>query len=243
VRPSIGLKDENNMAKPPARATASASPKKAAAKAPAATVAAPAKAAKAKPAPAAKPAAQTKSVATKAAAPAKAKAAPEKTKPAPAVAAPAKAVVTKAAPPPPPARKVVPKPVPHVRKASDFDAKFLAVQRVLLLDERASLVGQADRLEGEAASLMEDLDPGDVQFDEESGEGDSLSAERDRDLALSAQARQMVSDIDAALLRIDDKSYGYSLISGQPIPKERLEAIPWATELVQEKVGGLGSPR
>ncbi len=234
------------MAKPPAKATASASPKKAAAKAPAASVAAPAKSATAKPAAAAKPAAQTKPVATKtAAAPAKAKAkvAAEKTKPAPVTAAPAKVVVTKAAPPPPPVRKVVPKPPPHVRKASDFDTKFLAAQRILLLEERASLVGQADRLEGEAASLMEDLDPGDVQFDEESGEGDSLSAERDRDLALSAQARQMVSDIDAALLRIDDKSYGYSRISGQPIPKERLEAIPWATELVQEKVGGLGSNR
>jgi RNA polymerase-binding transcription factor DksA len=233
------------MAKPPAKATASASPKKAAAKAPAASVAAPAKSAKAKAAPAAKPAAQTKPVATKAAAPVKAKAATtaEKTKPASAKAAPPKAEVTKAAPPPPPVRKVVPKPPPHVRKASDFDTKFLTAQRILLLEERASLVGQADRLEGEAASLMEDLDPGDVQFDEESGEGDSLSAERDRDLALSAQARQMVSDIDAALLRIDDKSYGYSLISGQPIPKERLEAIPWATELVQEKVGGLGSSR
>jgi RNA polymerase-binding transcription factor DksA len=244
VRPYIGPKDENNMAKPPAKSAASASPKKAAAKAPAASVATPAKSAKAKAAPAAKPAAPTRPVATKAAAaPAKAKAVAEKTKPAPAKAAPAKAEVAKAAPPPPPARKVVPKPIPHVRKASDFDAKFLAAQRTLLLEERVSLVGQADRLEGEAASLMEDLDPGDVQFDEESGEGDSLSAERDRDLALSAQARQMVSDIDAALLRIDDKSYGYSRISGQPIPKERLEAIPWATELVQEKVGGLGSSR
>ncbi len=231
------------MAKPPAKATSSASPKKAVAKAPVASVAAPAKSAKA--APAAKPATQTKPAATKAtAAPAKATAGAEKTKPAAAAtAAPAKAVVTKAAPPPPPVRKVVPKPPPHVRKASDFDTKFLAAQRTLLLEERVSLVGQADRLEGEAASLMEDLDPGDVQFDEESGEGDSLSAERDRDLALSAQARQMVADIDAALLRIDDKSYGYSLISGQPIPKERLEAIPWATELVQEKVGGLGSSR
>jgi RNA polymerase-binding transcription factor DksA len=229
------------MAKPPAKATASASPKKAAAKAPAASVAAPAKSAKAKPVPAAKAAASSKPAAAKAAAPAKAAA--EKAKPAAEKAAPAKAAIVKPAPPAPPARKVVPKPIPHVRKASDFDAKFLAAQRILLLEERASLVGQADRLEGEAASLMEDLDPGDVQFDEESGEGDSLSAERDRDLALSAQARQMVSDIDAALLRIDDKSYGYSLISGQPIPKERLEAIPWATELVQEKVGGLGSSR
>jgi RNA polymerase-binding transcription factor DksA len=130
---------------------------------------------------------------------------------------------------------------PIMKAGGDFDAKFLTSQTELLLEERASLVGQADRMESEAASLMEDLDPGDVQFDDESGEGDSLVVERERDLALSAQARQMVADIDAALIRIKNKTYGYSLQSGRPIPRERLKAIPWATELVEEKVGGLGS--
>ena len=90
---------------------------------------------------------------------------------------------------------------------------------------------------------MEDLDPGDVQFDDESGEGDSLVVERERDLALSAQARQMISDIDAALARLRDGTYGFSIHSGRPIPKDRLRAIPWATELVEEKVGGLGTRR
>ena len=40
---------------------------------------------------------------------------------------------------------------------------------------------------------------GDVQFDDESGEGDTMVVERERDLALSAQARQTIADIDAAL--------------------------------------------
>ena len=35
-------------------------------------------------------------------------------------------------------------------------------------------------------------------------------------------------------------TYGYSIVSGRPIPRERLEAIPWATVLVEEKVGGIG---
>jgi len=127
--------------------------------------------------------------------------------------------------------------------ASPFDAKFLDGQRELLLEERAKLLGSAERLEGEAASLMEDLDPGDVQFDDESGEGDSLVVERERDLALSAQARQMIADIDAALARIVEGTYGFSVVSGKAIPKDRLRAIPWATELVEEKVGGLGTRR
>ena len=139
---------------------------------------------------------------------------------------------------------VVPAPRGHTKDGiaytKDFDAKFLKVQRDLLAAERQSLVGQADRLEDEANSLIEDGEMGDVQFDDESGEGDTMVVERERDLALSAQARQTVSDIDAAIERMAVGTYGYSLVSGKPIPRERLEAIPWATELVEEKVGGIG---
>jgi RNA polymerase-binding transcription factor DksA len=125
----------------------------------------------------------------------------------------------------------------------DFDVKFLKVQHDLLVSERRSLLGQANRLEDEANSLIEDGEMGDVQFDDESGEGDTMVVERERDLALSAQARQTIADIDAALERIADGTYGYSLVSGRPIPRERLEAIPWATVLVEEKVGGIGGRR
>jgi RNA polymerase-binding transcription factor DksA len=175
--------------------------------------------------------AASKSTATKAA-PAAKKEAPAKK------AAPAKAeahVAKKAAP-----AKPTPPPKP-VKLVSPYDAKFLDAQRELLLEERARYTRQADRLASEAAALVEDMEPGDVQFDEESGEGDTIVVERERDLAMSAQALQAVADIDAALGRIADGVYGLSIISGQPIPKERLRAIPWAAERVEEKVGGLGT--
>jgi RNA polymerase-binding transcription factor DksA len=170
-----------------------------------------------------------------AAAPAAKKAAPTK--------ATAKKATAKAAPAPKKEDEATAAPKRVAPANSPFDAKFLEGQRQLLLEERAKLLGQAESLEGEAASLMEDLDPGDVQFDDESGEGDSLVVERERDLALSAQARQMISDIDAALARLRDGTYGFSVLSGRPIPRDRLRAIPWATELVEEKVGGLGTRR
>ncbi len=122
----------------------------------------------------------------------------------------------------------------------DFDLAFLRSQKALLEAARTNLVGQADRLEDEARSLIEEGEMGDVQFDDESGEGDTMVVERERDLVLSASARQDVAAIDAALTRLTDGTYGYSLISGEPIPRERLEFIPWATELVGEKVGWLG---
>lgn len=162
--------------------------------------------------------------------------------------APAKKVAKKAAPvKKSAAAKVAPAPARHVivkgpiqdgiASTKDFDLKFLFAQREALMAERVKLVGQAERLEKEANSLIEDAEMGDVQFDEEGGQGDSLVVERDMDLFLSAQAKQTVEEIDAALARLKKGEYGYSLVSGLPIPKERLRALPWATELVTERAG------
>ena len=119
-----------------------------------------------------------------------------------------------------------------------FDKKYLDKQRRLLLEERSRYVTSATRLKAEADSLVEEREPGDVQFDEESGEGDTLAVERERDLALSAHARAAVDQIDAALARIDAGTYGICLVSGKPIPRQRLNAIPWAAERVEHKAGG-----
>lgn len=119
-----------------------------------------------------------------------------------------------------------------------FDKKYLDKQRRLLMEERSRYVTSATRLKAEADSLVEEREPGDVQFDEESGEGDTLAVERERDLALSAHARAAVDQIDAALARIDNGTYGICLVSGKPIPRQRLNAIPWAAERVEHKAGG-----
>jgi RNA polymerase-binding transcription factor DksA len=125
------------------------------------------------------------------------------------------------------------------KSAARLDKRFLGAQQAMLLDERAKYLHSADILKAEADSLLEAREPGDVQFDEESGEGDTLAVERERDLALSAQARAAVAEIDAALGRIADGSYGICVVSGKPIPKERLQAIPWAAERVEFKAGGI----
>jgi len=119
-----------------------------------------------------------------------------------------------------------------------FDYDFLSEQRRMLLAERARYLGHAERFEAEADALARDREPGDVQFDDESGEGDSIAVERERDLALGAQARQAVEEIDAALARLQEGTYGLSVVSGQPIPRERLEAIPEASLRVEEKSAG-----
>ena len=233
------------------KAVKPAAPKKKAAKKvakPAAKKAAPKKSVAkpaAKKAVAKKPAKPAKPAAKKAAAPKKSVAKPAARK---VTAKPVaqKAVPKKAVKPVAPTKVVPEFPKPRgvskdgIAYTKEFDVRFLKAQRELLLEERERLVGQADRLEHDAQELIDEAEMGDVQFDDEGGEGDTMVVERERDLALSAQAREAVAEIDAALERITSGRYGFSLVSARPIPRERLEAIPWATELVEEKVGGIG---
>ena len=132
------------------------------------------------------------------------------------------------------------KKAPVKKPKSPFGKIFLDEQKKALLAERARYLQSADNLQAEADALLEDRDPGDVQFDDESGEGDTLAVERELDLALSAQARAAVDEIDAALDRIRRGVYGVCVVSGKNVPKERLKAIPWAAERVEFKAGGLG---
>ncbi len=119
------------------------------------------------------------------------------------------------------------------------EPKFLDEQRALLLEERGIYHGQAHDLRAEADSLALEREPGDVQFDEESGEGGTVTVDRERNLALSAQASAAVEEIDDAVRKIERKTYGACERCHQPIPKARLRALPFARLCVACKSGGL----
>ncbi len=129
------------------------------------------------------------------------------------------------------------------RKTAEPEApvqdKFIQEQHALLLTERATYVRQAETLREEAEQLAADMEPGDIQFDEESGEGGTMNVERERDLALSAQARAAVDEIDRALAKIGAGHYGVCEGCGEPIKRARLKALPYAAMCVECKSGGL----
>jgi DnaK suppressor protein len=190
------------------------------------------KATKSTKAPATKAAAK-KAVSAQKAAPVKKAPAPvaKKVEPAKKAAAPAKKAAA-------PAKKAA---APAKKGPVTLD-KFLEGQKKLLLEERETYTRQATALRAEADQLAQDRDPGDVQFDEESGQGDSMNVERERDLALSAQALAAVEEIDRALEKLELGTYGVCEKCNENIPKERLKALPYAALCVKCKAGGL-SPR
>ncbi len=120
---------------------------------------------------------------------------------------------------------------------------FLEHQRVLLMAERRNYTRQADELRAQAEALALEHEPGDVQFDEEGGEGGTANVDRELDLHLSAQAHAAIEEIDAALDKITAGTYGFCESCGSPVPKARLEALPHARLCVSCKSGGLSARR
>jgi RNA polymerase-binding protein DksA len=75
---------------------------------------------------------------------------------------------------------------------------------------------------------------------DESGVGDSgdesnLLYERETEIDENARDQKELAQVTRALDRIEQGTYGLSEVSGKPIPLERLEAVPHATTLVDER--------
>lgn len=54
---------------------------------------------------------------------------------------------------------------------------------------------------------------------------------------MAARQQKFIQGLEAALVRINNKTYGISRISGKLIPKERLRAVPHATTSIEDKLG------
>jgi RNA polymerase-binding protein DksA len=81
----------------------------------------------------------------------------------------------------------------------------------------------ADERAGQAAEAAEPLEPHSMDI------ADSATDEFDHDLALGLLSREQdaLYEVDAALRRIADGTYGVCEETGKPIPSARLRAVPW----------------
>jgi len=90
-------------------------------------------------------------------------------------------------------------------------------------------------LETLGEQLAEDDEIGEAVADQ--NDAATLLTDQEETSAERAQLQATLDQIDSALARIAAGTYGISTVSGKPIPLERLEALPYATTLVDETVG------
>jgi DnaK suppressor protein len=107
--------------------------------------------------------------------------------------------------------------------------------RQRLLDERKRIVDAIDNIHAENPGSIAD-EAEELGF-QDNHLGDVATATFDREMAstLEDNSTHLLGEIDGALARIDDGTFGICGRCGNPIGAERLEALPWATLCIEDK--------
>jgi DnaK suppressor protein len=116
-------------------------------------------------------------------------------------------------------------PIPRGRKTT-LSKKELADFREMLVAKRRSLLGD---LSGMAEQTTRDGDSGNLStMPTHMADVGTDNFEHEFTLGLLESEQALLREINEALQRIDDRTYGICLGTGEPIPKARLKAKPWA---------------
>ena len=96
--------------------------------------------------------------------------------------------------------------------------------RDLLLDERERVSSSIQHLH-EEGSLEEETE--EETYDNHLADSATATLNREIDYTLEENSEELLAEVDAALKRIEDGTYGICEGCGKPVDEDRLEAIPW----------------
>jgi DnaK suppressor protein len=118
----------------------------------------------------------------------------------------------------------------HEHPSPVFDKSFIEDQKKRLIQLRNELVDVADASASEEETLQYEAG-GEAQEDADSAERMAI---QENDEAQYHQNLKRLTQVQRALIRIDQGTYGYSEKSGKPIPRARLMEIPETTLTLEE---------
>jgi DnaK suppressor protein len=94
--------------------------------------------------------------------------------------------------------------------------------------EREELQSQLNEIETSTFSQAQSDLSGEMAFDDEYADAGTATFERERDLSLENNVRDLLQKIEKALSRMDEGTFGICERCGKPIEKARLKALPYA---------------
>ena len=103
-----------------------------------------------------------------------------------------------------------------------------------LVEERRHLETQLESIVEESFAATQSDMSGDVGLDDESADAGTATFEREKDLSIENNVRDLLRKIDAALKRIEDGTYGTCARGPHPIEKARLKALPYADLCIKD---------
>lgn len=115
-----------------------------------------------------------------------------------------------------------------------YSKKELDEMRDRLTVERDELQVQLQTIEeGQFSATQSDIS-GEVSFDEENVDAGTFTFERERDLSIENNIRDLLGKIGRALTRLDEGTYGVCSRCGKPIEKARLKALPYVDLCIKD---------
>jgi RNA polymerase-binding transcription factor DksA len=108
-----------------------------------------------------------------------------------------------------------------------YTKKELEDLRERLLTEKAELQEQLTTIEEQSFATSQSDMSGEVSFDEENADAGTFTFERERDLSIENNVRDLLAKIDRAISKMDEGVYGSCARCGKPIEKARLKALPY----------------
>jgi DnaK suppressor protein len=109
-----------------------------------------------------------------------------------------------------------------------LDAKKIEFYRERLLKEKETLTEELRELnEGNLHMLQSDMS-GETAHDEHLADSGTATFERERDLTLENNIKDMLDRIEMALVKMDKNTYGFCDRCGSSIDPARLKAVPFA---------------
>ncbi|MGM0443322.1 MAG: TraR/DksA family transcriptional regulator [Fibrobacterota bacterium] len=117
-----------------------------------------------------------------------------------------------------------------------LDAEELEYFKKILLEERERVSNDQRSLdEQNLKQTVESASGEGTHFSNHIGDAAAASYDREFSMNLAERQAKYIEQIDDALLRIKEGTYGICMITGKLIPKERLEAVPVAKYSVEGK--------
>jgi DnaK suppressor protein len=117
---------------------------------------------------------------------------------------------------------------------SKLTKKEIEDLRTRLEEERAELQTQLTTIEEDTFSSTQSELAGDVGLDDESADAGTATFEREKDLSIEQNVRDLLHKIDAALKRMDAGTYGICDRCGRPIEKTRIKALPYVDLCIKD---------
>jgi RNA polymerase-binding transcription factor len=112
--------------------------------------------------------------------------------------------------------------------------KELADLRIRLEEERLQLDTQLTTIETDSFASTQSDSSGDVGLDDEPADAGTATFEREKDLSIENNVRDLLHKIDRALKRMDEGTYGICDVCGKPIEKARVKALPYVDLCIKD---------